>query len=86
MRIKVPKPRRTFLEPDELAALIDAACEQDIDLKRLDVKWVMNQVGHADSKMTMNVYAQLQQRANRGRGAKFDKLVRDARDELLTRH
>ena len=24
-----------------------------------DVKWVMSQVGHADSKMTMDVYAQL---------------------------
>jgi DNA-binding transcriptional ArsR family regulator len=32
MRIKVPKPRRTFLELDELAALIDAASEQDISL------------------------------------------------------
>ena len=26
-----------------------------------DVKWVMNQVGHADSRMTMDVYAQLEQ-------------------------
>jgi hypothetical protein len=32
MRIKVPKPRRTFLELDELAALIGAASEQDISL------------------------------------------------------
>jgi integrase len=30
MRIKAPKPKRTFLEIDELAALIDAATEQDI--------------------------------------------------------
>jgi hypothetical protein len=30
--------------------------------------------------------AQLQQRAKRDRGAKFDKLVRDAREQLLTRH
>jgi len=29
----------------------------------LDVKWVMGQVGHADAKMTMDVYAQLEQRA-----------------------
>ena len=46
----------------------------------------MSQVGHADSKMTMDVYAQLQQRANRDRGAKFDKLVRDAREQLLMPH
>ena len=26
---------------------------------RFDVPWVMRQVGHADSKMTMDVYAQL---------------------------
>ncbi len=32
MRIKVPRPRRTFLELDELAALIDAASEQDVAL------------------------------------------------------
>jgi hypothetical protein len=33
-----------------------------------DVKWVMAQVGHADSKMTMDVYAQLEQRADRSHG------------------
>jgi integrase len=44
-----------------------------------DVKWVMAQVGHADSKMTMDVYAQLEQRAKRDHGASFDQLVRDAR-------
>jgi integrase len=27
--------------------------------KGFDVLWVMRQVGHADSKMTMDVYAQL---------------------------
>jgi hypothetical protein len=43
----------------------------------------MGQVGHADSKITMDVYAQLQQRAKRDRGARFDKLVRDAREQLL---
>src|SRR5450759_665662 len=32
MRIKVPKPKRTFLEIDELAALIDAATERDVSL------------------------------------------------------
>src|SRR5262249_23505579 len=33
-----------------------------------DVKWVMSQVGHADSKMTMDVYAQLEQRVKRDHG------------------
>jgi len=40
-----------------------------------DVKWVMSQVGHADSKMTMDVYAQLEQRADRRHGENFDRLV-----------
>jgi integrase len=44
-----------------------------------DVKWVMDQVGHDDSKMTMDVYAQLQQRAKRDHGAHFDELGRQAR-------
>ncbi len=38
-----------------------------------DIKWVMDQVGHADSKMTMDVYNQLQQRAKREHGASFDR-------------
>ena len=33
-----------------------------------DVMWVMSQVGHADSKMTMDVYAQLEQRVKREHG------------------
>jgi len=49
-----------------------------------DVKWVMDQVGHADSKMTMDVYAQLQQRAKRDHGTRFDTLVRQARLQLET--
>jgi integrase len=36
-----------------------------------DVKWVMGQVGHADSTMTMEVYAHLQQRAERRHGVKL---------------
>ncbi len=44
-----------------------------------DIKWVMDQVGHADSKMTMDVYNQLQQRAKREHGASFDRLIREAR-------
>jgi Phage integrase family len=49
-----------------------------------DVKWVMDQVGHADSTMTMDVYAQLQQRAKRSHGARFDRLLRDARRQLVS--
>lgn len=47
-----------------------------------DVLWVMHQVGHADSKMTLDVYAQLQQRVKREHGAAFDKLIRQARKAL----
>jgi integrase len=47
-----------------------------------DVKWVMGQVGHADSKMTMDVYAQLEQRADRSHGTSFDRLIGAARDQL----
>ena len=43
-----------------------------------DVKWVMAQVGHADSRMTMDVYAQLEQRVKREHGESFDRLVREA--------
>jgi ATP/maltotriose-dependent transcriptional regulator MalT len=35
MRIKVPTLKRTFLEMDELAALLDAATEQDVALPDL---------------------------------------------------
>jgi integrase len=34
-----------------------------------DAKWVMSQVGHADSKMTLDAYAQLEQRVKRDHGA-----------------
>jgi integrase len=47
-----------------------------------DVKWVMRQVGHEDSTMTMDVYAQLQQRVDRRHGTNFDRLVRKARKQL----
>ncbi|MEC5034459.1 tyrosine-type recombinase/integrase [Conexibacter stalactiti] len=43
-----------------------------------DVKWVMSQVGHADSKMTMDVYAQVEQRAERRHGENFDQVVQRA--------
>ncbi len=35
MRIKVPKPARTFLELDELVALTDAASDQDTPITRV---------------------------------------------------
>ncbi|UJA21629.1 tyrosine-type recombinase/integrase [Thermoleophilia bacterium SCSIO 60948] len=41
-----------------------------------DVKWVMSQVGHADSKMTLDVYAQLEQRIPRHHGENLDRLLR----------
>jgi len=42
----------------------------------------MSQVGHADSKMTLDVYAQLEQRVKREHGVRFDALVRGARAQL----
>jgi hypothetical protein len=45
------------------------------------VKWVMGQVRHADSKMTMDVYAQLEQRVERSHGTNFDRLLREAREQ-----
>jgi integrase len=47
-----------------------------------DLEWVMSQVGHTDSKMTMDVYAQLQQRVKRQHGEHFDQLIRGADEEL----
>lgn len=47
-----------------------------------DVKWVIAQVGHADSRMTMDVYAQLEQGAKHDHGERFDRLVRQARGEI----
>ena len=38
---------------------------------KFDVLWVMRQVGHADSKMTMDVYAQLRTEIFDKRFAKF---------------
>lgn len=172
MRVHVPRPRRSFLEMDELAALLDAAASQDVPLpadgapiglgptaavvehidrlrrmgaptgaedylvpnlhggrlnrqrvgqivaqaaelaserlverglpplpnttphalrrtyisiallaNNFDVKWVMG-VGHADSKMTMDVYAQLEQRVDRGHGTSFDRLINTAREQV----
>jgi hypothetical protein len=48
---------------------------------KFDVKWVMGQVGHADSKMTMDVYAHLQQRLKCEHGEAFDAMIRE--EELM---
>ena len=45
-----------------------------------DVNWVMRQVGHADSTMTLDVDAQFEQRADRIHGTSFDALIRHAED------
>jgi integrase len=49
-----------------------------------DVLWVMHQVGHADSKMTLDVDAQLQQRVKRDHGHAFDHLVQQAREHFTS--
>ena len=49
-----------------------------------DVMFVMSQVDHADSKMTTDVYNQLQQCVKREHGKAFDALVRRARERLRT--
>jgi len=47
-----------------------------------EVKWVMSQVGHADSKMTLDVYAQLEQRIKREHGVRFDAIIRAAEEQM----
>jgi integrase len=49
---------------------------------RFDLRFVMAQVGHADSQMTLDVYAQLQQRHERQHGEVFDQLISSARKRL----
>lgn len=44
----------------------------------------MRQVGHADSKLTLDVYAKLEQRIQRDHGTGFDQLVRQARVQLAS--
>jgi hypothetical protein len=41
----------------------------------------MGEVGHGDSKMTLDVSARLQQRGKREHGRAFDTLVRQAREQ-----
>jgi hypothetical protein len=85
----VPNLRGARLNRQRVGQIVSAAAE----LRRtyisiawlannFDVKWVMEQVGHADSKMTMDVYAQLEQRVDRSHGTSFDRLVRTARKQV----
>lgn len=50
---------------------------------QFDVKWVMGQVGHSDSRMTMEVYAQLSHRARREHGVNLDRLILQAQSQLV---
>ena len=47
-----------------------------------DVPFVQSQVGHTDSKLTMDVYAQLLDRSKRAHGVAFDALLADAQETL----
>ena len=49
---------------------------------KFDVTYVQKQVGHKDSKLTVDVYNQLLDRSKREHGLAFDKLVSDARTTL----
>ena len=45
----------------------------------------MSQAGHADSKMTLDVYAQLEQRVDRRHGTAFDALLQEAKRQSTSR-
>jgi hypothetical protein len=47
-----------------------------------DVTYVQHQVGHAESRMTLDVYAQLLDRRKRDHDVAFDALLADARSTL----
>jgi integrase len=47
-----------------------------------DVTYVQHQVGHAESRMTLDVYGQLLDRRKRDHGVAFDALLTDARTTL----
>lgn len=51
---------------------------------KFDIKFVMSQVGHANSAMTMDVYAQVEQRAKRSHGTSFDHLLAEAHKQVKT--
>jgi integrase len=47
-----------------------------------DVTYVQHQVGHAESRMTLDVYSQLLDRQKQDHGVAFDALLADARNTL----
>lgn len=49
---------------------------------KFDVPFVQSQVGHADSKLTVDVYQHLLDRSKREHGQAFDQLVTDAQTTL----
>jgi hypothetical protein len=49
---------------------------------KFDVKFVQSQVGHEDSKVTVDIYQQLLKRSQRGHSAAFDTLVSEAKSTL----
>src|SRR4029077_11641927 len=49
---------------------------------KFDLKYVMDQVGHGDSTMTMDVYSQLQKRYKRSHGVNFDRIVSEASGQV----
>jgi integrase len=51
-------------------------------VNQFDLRFVMAQVGHADSSMTTDVHAQLEQRAKRSHGANFGRLLAGARERV----
>ena len=49
---------------------------------KFDIRFVQSQVGHANAKMTLDVYNQLLDRSKREHGAAFDALLASARSTL----
>jgi hypothetical protein len=49
---------------------------------KFDIRFVQSQVGHANAKMTLDVYNQLLDRGKREHGAAFDALLASARSTL----
>ena len=68
-----------------MPAVVDRRPDRGGRRAAVDVKWVMSQVGHADSKMTLDVYAQLEQRIKPDHGRRFDELVRSADEQSARR-
>ena len=70
-------PVAWFLSGGSAITIASAVAEQIIEgeprqrLRILQIDERFGPVGHADSKMTLNVYAQMQQRAKRDNGAKL---------------